>query len=786
MPSNSSGIFCKVLLFLAATSFFSFITAAGPEPVRVIPVNVAEAVFAPFWEYEISELKNWQIAEGKNYGEVKQNWCYVTFSWNKSNPEGPVIKISRKGPIDCKEYDNLLTSINLPAKSKFKITLSSKTTGVISQEWTVEKTCKEEYEMPLQGAAVIDEISLEIYSNKKEEPQSGWISWMGFRNSKQLEAYKSQWKKLAEQPLDIFLAPQNTEPSYAPKFNLIGTASEIEAVRKKCQDVKEKTGETPFSVKPDFSPEKVINEFLAFGANPKIFGRVADYDQASPEIARLAEAGIVKKDKELLRLAAKGAIAMAMCPNWDAGFTIFFPGSAFEQRPFAQAVIIYNIAITLDLAWDMFSPAGRSLLLRKIATDGIGLINFNVWKHSYIFNCNQLAVFSHGRIASYLVLEKQYGHVTPYTDLAYKELCESLNKIIQPDGGFLEGSGYMQYTISAVANSLNAYSSARGLPIKSIMPEKLEKLANYGDAFISTDKRGGLVPYSSGQGECRGVTLDAQAFLAYICPESQWVTLFRNTLGKMKSKMPGSSLAVWIMENKIPQQAPAFKPFINMPDMCVLSSTRVFENEKVKILLFGTPKSFAGHQHEDRGSFVLEFAGDTFAMDPGGQNYSEAGAEEMKHSQKHNMLLPTGTEERPHAVIPSPADIRPSGQGDEKSFSAEINPGFAWEKYYKKWTRSINSETPDKFIITDEYELTGGTGVDFLWMTQLPVTVNGNTIKLEGEKSYAFIKTPSDTTIKIEELPLRTKETMKRIKIHKDGTKGKLVISIELSIKSMK
>jgi hypothetical protein len=147
------------------------------------------------------------------------------------------------------------------------------------------------------------------------------------------------------------------------------------------------------------------------------------------------------------------------------------------------------------------------------------------------------------------------------------------------------------------------------------------------------------------------------------------------------------------------------------------------------------------------------------------------------------MLSPTGTEERPHAALPSPEDIRPAGQGDEKSFRAEINPSPAWGKYYKKWTRSITSESPNKFIISDEYELVGGTGVDFLWMTQLPVTVNGNTIKLEGEKSYALIKTPSDTVIKVEDLSLRGKETMKRIKIHKDGTKGKIIIDVELFIK---
>ncbi|MFQ9800095.1 MAG: heparinase II/III family protein [Clostridia bacterium] len=35
-------------------------------------------------------------------------------------------------------------------------------------------------------------------------------------------------------------------------------------------------------------------------------------------------------------------------------------------------------------------------------------------------------------------------------------------------------------------------------------------------------------------------------------------------------------------------------------------------------------RSGAGHAHEDRGSFILEYAGQTFAMDPGTCDYSSS------------------------------------------------------------------------------------------------------------------------------------------------------------------
>ena len=48
-------------------------------------------------------------------------------------------------------------------------------------------------------------------------------------------------------------------------------------------------------------------------------------------------------------------------------------------------------------------------------------------------------------------------------------------------------------------------------------------------------------------------------------------------------------------------------------------------------------KAGAGHNHEDKGSFVLEFAGETFAMDPGTCDYSNPLAEILSHCERHNM-----------------------------------------------------------------------------------------------------------------------------------------------------
>ena len=49
---------------------------------------------------------------------------------------------------------------------------------------------------------------------------------------------------------------------------------------------------------------------------------------------------------------------------------------------------------------------------------------------------------------------------------------------------------------------------------------------------------------------------------------------------------------------------------------------------------------------------VLEFAGDTFAMDLGICDYGDPLSIPYKQCQRHNMLVPTGTTERPHPTNP--------------------------------------------------------------------------------------------------------------------------------------
>jgi hypothetical protein len=161
-------------------------------------------------------------------------------------------------------------------------------------------------------------------------------------------------------------------------------------------------------------------------------------------------------------------------------------------------------------------------------------------------------------------------------------------------------------------------------------------------------------------------------------------------------------------------------------------------------------KAGAGHAHEDKGSFVLEYAGQTFAIDPGMGDYSNPQHLQLKYCQWHNMLLPYGTAERPAPQNPLKPDVKPVGAGDSRQFSGHIDAAPGWEGWYRKWHRSWNSPQPDMLTIRDEWELERGEGVEFVWQTRLPVTLQDGVVMLKGKRGKASIRVPPGCEARVE------------------------------------
>ena len=756
-------------------------------PVRVTPVNEAEAVFAVFWDSSHHEVRNnWKIHAGSG----SQGWCNYSFRWDKRKVRRnvPAFGMSMKETFTIGDYNLAVFSCSIPPKAKLKVTLDTDQ-GIRSKEWIAVSGYRDEYKMPLEEAKVIRKVTFEVYETGKNKTSKGFLLWMGFENTVKLKNYLARLKFTASQPLDKFMAPPSVKPDFKGKTNLLAPAETLAKLQKDYALQKKKTGKDPMKIDvSNYKVEENLTDILPF-ANVSLFGRVRDQERKYPyqNVETLINKGLICQDEAMLRAAVRTAIVYALTPIWDCTFYSAFMDSGWDQRVFCHSSIAYQVALVLDYCHELLSPAGEALLAKKLALEGLGQINYNVWRYTYLFGNNQLSVFTKGRLASYLVLEKQRGWhgrvVKPYTELAMKEMLESVEKLIHPDGSFMEGPPYFGYTLSGIQPVLEMYANVRGKDLKSVIPSCMKNLGNFGDAFISTDRRGGFIPVSSGQGNGRGASPALAQFLARIAPDSQWVNLYNN-LYKQKGDGIFYNLSLRTYHKDVPKKAVPLRPLVQLPVMGVAASHRYYNGKITKLLVNGTKAKVQCHRHNDRGSFVLEFASDTFAADPGGQNYSDVDGDQVKRSDYHNMLVPSvmpGNE--PMNV--APANVYPAVKGNKKSFFSRMNAAPGSHHFFQSWVRVIDSPTPDVYTFTDQYTLKKGyNAARFLWITELPVQIRkNNVVRIDGKEAYCLITVPRNMKIRKETLVVRKKEKYTRLSFERPGRSGKIRIQARFYLK---
>ena len=765
----------------------SLLAIAAMSATRVTPINSAEAIFAPFWDSTLGEHLKWSVTHGR----IELSFPAVYFYWEKKKApsKDADVEMTRAESFSCEGYDHLIFFGRVPMNDTLRITLETDK-GTLTKEWLTSSSASDEYLMPLDGATTIDKITFQLFELPESKSHSGLLLWYGLQNAAKLEEFMKERQAFASQPLDVFLAPKGTEATFKGKVGLLGSNEMIEKAQGLYQQYLENGG-NPIAIDglDTYKPELSIADCSNI-ANQMMFGRPRDRVRNLRSITDLLKKGLIAKDQKMMEAAAHTAIVYGLIPNWDCTCISDFRDSSWDQRVFAHAAIAEQVAIALDYTSELMSPAGRQLLYRRLGEYAIGWINYNIWRYTYLFGNNQLSVFSRGRIAAYLVLEKAEGwntsRIPPYTDLAFKEMLDSVAILVHPDGSFLEGPPYFNYTLTSVQPILEMYSMARRKPLADITPDCLKNLANFADVFISTDRRGSMIPVSSGQGNGRGTLPTLAQFFAIIAPESQWVKLYHEAVNH----------TTWVNDifflnrmSLVRASNPPVRPLAELPVMGMMASTRfvdlkvtnpICNHKKVtKLLLCGTKKAAKCHRHNDRGSFVLEYGGDTFAADPGGQSYADEDGHLVKRSDYHNMLVPANMPDNEPLAVSS-ADIRPVGTGDETSFHAEINPQPSSELYFKSWHRVFDSPNPRTYSITDSYELKENhSAASFLWITELPFKkIAENQVRIEGESATAIITFPNDMTFSSEVLIVRKKEKYNRLRFTRNQPSGTFTIHV--------
>lgn len=761
----AGGFFFMVLILWGSSAA----SAETQNELRTpVPINCAEAIIEPFWTEGVSGFPKWTVQDGSAYGlDIYQHWFAVDFEWASKPAEGPALRMWRDFNVDCSRYNRLILRMAGPADSIMHIRVETDKGG---REISSDPFAGDEIEifLDLEGAGVIRRITLELEA-RQEGPAAGWLRWIGLQHTERLDDYFARWDMTG-----VKWENQLEDPAYEPKFEpLYGiflTPEELAAKRKEHEQAMAETGESRYSqlaeAAKSYDFKRGIKEFARSGGSNNNEGRMRDADQyPMPGSPRIAEAAVVVRDAEALRAAARYALCLAACEYWDDGFMAYLTGSDWDNRAFRRSYITEDVAYVFDVAGEVLSDNGRLYLLRRMAEEGVGRINFVLWRHDYVYRCNQLGFFNTGRMAAYLVMERQWPRVIPYTDIAYDDIVKNFDTVIQPDGGYLETPSYFGATANRNLRTIEWYARARGKDAGALVPEPLLRTDAYAAAVMSTTDLD-IIPYGDSN---QNMDTDTLEWMHAMMPGSYWTTLYNKH--RLRKGEPPLEVA-----------GPPLPAFISLPDTGLMASVRQLGGAPVKIFLMGFCVG-ADHTHEDKGSFVLEFAGQSFATDLGICDYGDPMSNVYKQAQRHNMLAPYGTPDRPRPLRPLPVDVGPAGEGDETRFYARIDATPGWGDFYKQWVREWDSPTPDTLVIRDEYELGRGDGVEFYWQTLLPCRLDGRTATIIGDKGIVTVTAPEGTSVRLEELPLHGGATQQRLTIRKEGVSGTLEVRVKLTPK---
>lgn len=784
------GIVPFVAMSAATADVADRTAAACQQKINLQPVviNPGEAVLATFLEESLYKPEDWYIHDGSGIGLTMQKayrmFHGAMFQWLRRPKEGPAFCMERDFDVPVDVYDNLIVGAAIPDNSRLVVTASTEK-GRLEHTFTKQSKQRREYVMPLSGAQRLKHLKIAVYSDENGT-QSGAILWVILQNEKKLDEYIRSMAPYGKE-WDRHIQPESYEPEFKPMYGVVFGIDKMDEIRARHEAMME-GGTSPYIRAAEnmmrTAPEDIIREYL--GNNIR-FVRDRDLDIPELQPSTLAIAGILTRNKDMLRMAARYAMAIAVTPHWDEGFMAHFPGSSWVHAAFRESWAAHELAITLDLAGEMFTKAGRSLILKRLATDGLGHINYITWSAEYIHRMNQMSVFSHGRILSYAILAKTMPRVKPYLELAYSDLYNSLQTIFLPDGSDVEGPGYMTYTIAEAGLALYYYAMATGKPLAEVIPKNILNTENYAEALFSTVPENDVIPVCDTEGQVERI--DALSFLTNMSENSRWQDIYRKAVErhagreiKTLAQQSAGLLGLVIQPGK-QGASPEPKSFVSLPDMGIMSSMRKVDSEWLKILVLGN-KTNAGHNHEDKGSFVIEFAGEVFAGDYGRAPYGDAMTFVSKQCQWHNMLVPVVAGERPAPANPILADEKPDGAGNDRTFAARIDITKGWDKYFTKNIRSWQSETPGSMVITDEYALKKGSGVEFLWQTMLPVTVKGrNTLVIEGKRGTVEITVPKGTTYSIRPVKWWNGDIVNRIAFSRKGKAGVIETRVSFKVK---
>lgn len=632
----------------------------------------------------------------------------------------------------------------------------------------------------LNGAQTIQAISIQIQATQIGE-YSGHIKHVILRDTTAYDTFVNYWLSYSNVNWDKYLQSPSYTPQFKVKQGILYSDSDIAALRLYLAanpDV-----ESDFLSGPLYDMTKNhsnhVYPVIPYLVRESYMSTSGYYLHAAGE--GMAFASLVSEDAAMMRAAAKCALYLAAYDNWEDACLPDNTVGEWYDTAFRPGFYASAVARMLDYAGEMLTTDGYKYVLKQLYKKGVCQISYSLMSRP-VYDINQYAYFNDGRVASLLVMEKTWPEANVFTNDAVAKLQINMDSLFRTDGSFKESTGYLNTVATSAINTYVMFAKVRGQNVIDIVPLNIKNSAGkYAQLLLSSnaDPKRGVI----GIGEnTEWVLFPATgAYMAMLDPASAWGSIYD------KNPLPAEDLQYWYLRNTL-EQAPPANPvldnFIFLQDTGLASSLRYDNDLPVKLVVIGNQNR--GKINDDIGSFILEYAGDTFAI---GMPNVRWGI--YQNSLYHNRLNPTLSATLPD-MNSANVTMTASGNAQECHFSLNLTPTLV-SSQMTSWTRAIDSTSPTSFTITDTYQ-TGidANGVDFTWISYLPVSINGQTATITGHYGgVCTITAPVGCTLSTETftredggaagMNFPNDHLFTRLLIHKPDSSGTLAIQVQLS-----
>ncbi len=649
----------------------------------------AEGIIEPFYDGGESYKENEKFSSFLAHyrvdpkGAAGQSWMSV----NVNVTPNSTVTLERDCDIDVGRFDEISLRAKIVEGTSVKMLINGE--EVINEAGKGD-TCN--YYGKLKDSRITS-IRLEI-TNNNEQTEGDVLFYIGVRDSKFLSDEELYMPATTPDWEGCFAE----NPVIEPCTEAFVDKADAEALRAKLKTgIMAKTYEGTKKYAESFMnvvPEKYIGEYII------------DHDGVQAYIAActLSFVGFIEKDLEMLKMGARFALSIAACDNWCNFWGIeMLPATTWHHRSFNESYMAFGVAMTLEFAGSIMTWHGRNILYDALIQKGLPRMDADFKTMEYIYHMNQGLAFSTGYVYALMVLAKQYPRYGKRILEIEEDVHEMFKGSILPDGGMKEGPNYWDYTMQMYVNTISAFARYHKMSLNEYAGDKLEPSSQFGLIMVNDKNQMRTV----GDSKRWQYSFMTSYYLAAITENPKWMEIAEGAREAAEKNGTGGLFITYLIfgsDKKFDAKGTpaADEIFVTLPDTGYTYLKRGDDE------FFGISGSSFSHCHPDKGSFMLDFKNEPALIDRGMCGYFEGVADKLSESRAHNMAVPVvdGLVMCQNAQHGYGATMVKSEYKDGVFTWISDNDNVWNKSLVTKNVRTIVSDKPFEYIITDEFEFT--------------------------------------------------------------------------------